>query len=81
MKRIIKLFRSLHFCITYLPLKQAIKLPVLVETPIDVIKCRKGQIILNDYTFGSVRLSADSSSYIPNCTSKLYIREGGGNNI
>lgn len=77
MKRLIKFFRSLHFCISYLPLKQAIKLPVLVETPIDVIKCRKGQIILNDYAFGSVRLSADSSSYIPNCTSKLYIREGG----
>lgn len=52
-------------------------MPILVEAPIDVIKCRKGQIILKDITFGSVRLSAESSSYIPNCFSKLYIREGG----
>lgn len=77
MKRVIKFFRSLHFCISYLPFKQAIKLPILVEIPIDVIKCQKGQIVLNDYSFGAVRLSADSSSYIPNYTSKLYIRKGG----
>lgn len=40
-----KLIRSFYFCFRYLPLKQALKLPIFLHTPVKVCKLQKGNIL------------------------------------
>ena len=42
-----KLIRSIYFCFRYLPLSQAVKMPVFLDVPIKVCKLRKGNIVFS----------------------------------
>ena len=49
-------FYSLVFCLRYLPLKQAIKIPILVWPHIKILHLRKGDIVLKTPIYHSMAI-------------------------
>ena len=71
------LLRSLYFCIKYLPLNQAIHLPILVTSNLKEIKMKKGQLVLKKVQFKQVVIGYGKSPGKQASYSGLLLGDGG----
>jgi len=71
-KTLLALFPSIFFCLRYLPLKQAIKLPIIIYKP--KFHCLDGKVIINSrkISFGMIRIGLFITNLYPNTGINWY---------
>lgn len=70
-----KIIRSLLFCLKYLPFSEAIKIPVFLEVPIDVVKLKKGNIVLRGAISTRQILFVEGINLFSSPLTRLYVEE------
>lgn len=77
MASLLNFLYTLYFNFRYLPLNQAIHLPIWVRTNLRQLKLKRGQIVLPNPKFKQVLIGGGKSPGLQACKAGILIAEGG----